>query len=60
MDGGLGLWITRQVCSRVTLSQTSEGFTVRLVAGTPYPAIRAQSNGKAPWSSNGVNEGGPR
>jgi len=60
VDSGLGLWITRQVCSRVTLTQTPEGFTVRLVAGTPYPVIRARSNGKASWSSDGVNEGGPK
>ena len=28
VDSGLGLWITRQVCSRVTLTQTPEGFAV--------------------------------
>jgi anti-sigma regulatory factor (Ser/Thr protein kinase) len=37
VDSGLGLWISRQVCSRVTLAHTPEGFVVRLVAGTPYP-----------------------
>jgi anti-sigma regulatory factor (Ser/Thr protein kinase) len=59
-DSGLGLWITRQVCSRVTLTKTPDGFTVRLVAGTPHPVFRARSNGKASWSSDGVNEGGSR
>jgi anti-sigma regulatory factor (Ser/Thr protein kinase) len=60
VDSGLGLWIIRQVCSRVTLTKTPDGFTVRLVAGVPYPVPRARRNGKASWSSDGVNEGGPR
>lgn len=34
--GGLGLWTTHQACRRVTLSPTPDGFTVRLVAGTPH------------------------
>ena len=45
--GGLGLWIIRQVCSQGTLTTTPDGFSVRLVAGTPYPVARARSNGKA-------------
>ena len=48
VDSGLGLWITRQVCSRVTLTQTPEGFAVRLVAGTPYPVSSRGATGKCP------------
>jgi anti-sigma regulatory factor (Ser/Thr protein kinase) len=40
-SGGLGLWTTHQLCSRVTLSPTPDGFTVRLVAGTPHPVRSA-------------------
>jgi anti-sigma regulatory factor (Ser/Thr protein kinase) len=32
-DGGYGLWIAHQLCSRVTLDTDADGFTVRLVAG---------------------------
>ena len=60
VDSGLGLWITRQVCSRVTLSQTPEGFAVRLVAGTPYPGPSTRGYGEESSSSDGVNQGGPR
>lgn len=60
VDTGLGLWITRQVCSRVTLTQTPEGFTVRLIAGTPCPVSSARSNGTVWWSNDGGDEGGPR
>lgn len=31
--GGLGLWITHQLCSDVALMNTSDGFRVRIVAG---------------------------
>lgn len=34
-EGGLGLWITHQMCPEISLSSTEEGFTVRLAAGTP-------------------------
>jgi anti-sigma regulatory factor (Ser/Thr protein kinase) len=34
-EGGLGLWITHQVCEQVTMHQHDDGFTVRLVVGTP-------------------------
>jgi anti-sigma regulatory factor (Ser/Thr protein kinase) len=34
--GGLGLWIAHQVCSDVSLCRGDDGFTVRLVAGTPF------------------------
>jgi len=30
--GGLGLWLTHQLCDHVTLERTGEGFTIRLVA----------------------------
>jgi anti-sigma regulatory factor (Ser/Thr protein kinase) len=33
--GGLGLWITHQSCSHVSLERRDDGFTVRLTAGTP-------------------------
>ncbi|MGH3836103.1 MAG: anti-sigma factor RsbA family regulatory protein [Pseudonocardiaceae bacterium] len=32
-SGGLGLWMTHQMCSHVTLGRSDEGFTVRVVAG---------------------------
>ncbi len=32
-SGGLGLWMTHQMCSHVTLDRSHEGFTVRVVAG---------------------------
>jgi anti-sigma regulatory factor (Ser/Thr protein kinase) len=60
VDGGLGLWITRQLCRRVTLTQTPEGFAVRLVAGTPYPVSSTRGNGKGSWSGDEVSRGGPR
>jgi anti-sigma regulatory factor (Ser/Thr protein kinase) len=36
-SAGLGLWLTHQLCSHVTLDTTDDGFTVRLVVGTPKP-----------------------
>jgi anti-sigma regulatory factor (Ser/Thr protein kinase) len=33
--GALGLWLVRQLCSRVTMVRERAAFTVRLVAGTP-------------------------
>jgi anti-sigma regulatory factor (Ser/Thr protein kinase) len=59
VDTGLGLWITHQVCSRVTLTHTHDGFTVRLVAGTPHPVVSAPGNGKASGSRDGLNQSGP-
>lgn len=35
---GLGLWISNQVCARMTTSRSADGFTVRLVGGTPLAA----------------------
>lgn len=35
-SGGLGLWITHQLCSHVTFHRDDDGFTVRLVVGTPH------------------------
>lgn len=32
-EGGLGLWITHQLCPEIALSTTEDGFTVRLAAG---------------------------
>jgi anti-sigma regulatory factor (Ser/Thr protein kinase) len=34
-DGGLGLWITHQICDHVALASDERGFTVRLTAGGP-------------------------
>jgi anti-sigma regulatory factor (Ser/Thr protein kinase) len=42
--GGLGLWLTHQLCNLVTLDKRKEGFTIRLIAGKPtatQPARRA-------------------
>lgn len=36
--GGLGLWIAHQLCSHVDLVRSPDGFTVRLVGGTPFVA----------------------
>jgi anti-sigma regulatory factor (Ser/Thr protein kinase) len=59
VDTGLGLWITHQVCSRVTLTHSRDGFTVRLVAGTPHPVPSAPGNGKASGIRDGLNQSGP-
>jgi len=37
-DGGLGLWLAHQLCDHVHLHHSADGFTVRLVAGSPYGA----------------------
>jgi anti-sigma regulatory factor (Ser/Thr protein kinase) len=36
-SAGLGLWLTHQLCSHVTHDTTDDGFTIRLVVGTPQP-----------------------
>ena len=36
-SAGLGLWLTHQLCSHVTLDTTDDGFTIRLIVGTPQP-----------------------
>ena len=36
-SAGLGLWLTHQLCSHVTLDTTDDGFTIRLVVGTYFP-----------------------
>jgi len=36
-SAGLGLWLTHQLCSHVTHDTTNDGFTIRLVVGTPQP-----------------------
>jgi anti-sigma regulatory factor (Ser/Thr protein kinase) len=35
--GGLGLWLTHQLCNLVTFDHREDGFTVRLIAGNPRP-----------------------
>ena len=35
--GGFGLWLARQMCARTSMLSGPGGFTVRLVAGTPFP-----------------------
>ena len=37
--GGLGLWLAHQLCDHVHLHSSPDGFTVRLIAGSPYEAI---------------------
>lgn len=34
-DGGLGLWLARQMCHQVVMGRHPDGFTIRLVAGKP-------------------------
>jgi len=34
-SGGLGLWIVHQLCSRVTMTTGEDGFTLRMIVGTP-------------------------
>jgi anti-sigma regulatory factor (Ser/Thr protein kinase) len=36
LDGGLGLWLTHQLCSLVTFDHR-DSFTIRLIAGNPHP-----------------------
>ena len=43
-SGELGLWLTHQLCSHVTLDTTDEGFTIRLVVGTPQPGRSADAS----------------
>ncbi|MFI5915720.1 anti-sigma factor RsbA family regulatory protein [Dactylosporangium sp. NPDC051541] len=37
--GGRGLWLMHQLCAHVSLQREPDGFTVRLVAGKPPPAL---------------------
>jgi anti-sigma regulatory factor (Ser/Thr protein kinase) len=39
--GGLGLWLTHQLCSLVTLDKLTEGFTIRLIGGKPIATYRS-------------------
>lgn len=39
-SAGFGLWITNQICDYVELDRTEDGFTVRLVVGTPHLVSR--------------------
>lgn len=34
--GGLGLWLTHQLCDHVAMSLTADGFTVRMISGNPH------------------------
>ncbi|MEU4425060.1 sensor histidine kinase [Actinoplanes sp. NPDC024001] len=36
-DGGMGLWLTHQVCAYVTFEHGPAGFTIRLAAGRTEP-----------------------
>lgn len=36
-EGRLGLWLSNQLCSRVTLTTDDQGFTVHLVGGAAQP-----------------------
>jgi anti-sigma regulatory factor (Ser/Thr protein kinase) len=42
--GGLGLWLTHQICNHITLDRESDGFTVRL----KFEAAQAGRNGHEP------------
>ncbi|MFC4855391.1 anti-sigma factor RsbA family regulatory protein [Actinophytocola glycyrrhizae] len=33
--GGLGLWLTHQLCDHVSMSRTEDSFTIRLISGNP-------------------------
>ncbi|MFI7675900.1 anti-sigma factor RsbA family regulatory protein [Actinophytocola sp. NPDC049390] len=33
--GGLGLWLTHQLCDHVSMNADAEGFTVRMISGNP-------------------------
>jgi anti-sigma regulatory factor (Ser/Thr protein kinase) len=33
--GGLGLWLTHQLCDHVAMSVDADGFTVRMISGNP-------------------------
>ena len=46
-SGELGLWLTHQLCNHVTLDTTDEGFTIRLVVGTPQPGRSADASDAA-------------
>lgn len=35
-SGGVGLWLTYQMCSHVTFGRTDDGFIIRLTVGTPH------------------------
>jgi len=45
--GGLGLWLTHQLCSLVTLDKLTECFTIRLVGGKPIAAPHGRAGGPA-------------
>jgi anti-sigma regulatory factor (Ser/Thr protein kinase) len=34
--GGLGLWLTHQLCDHVAMRNTADGFTVRMISGNPH------------------------
>lgn len=42
-EGRLGLWLSNQLCGRVTLTSDAGGFTVHLVAGAVPPVRRASA-----------------
>jgi anti-sigma regulatory factor (Ser/Thr protein kinase) len=46
-SAGLGLWLTHQLCSHVTLDTTDDGFTIRLVVGTPQPGRSGHASDNA-------------
>ena len=50
VSGGLGLWLTHQLCDHVTLSRHDNGFAVRLIAGNPHD--RSEPDPTAPRSAH--------
>ncbi|TDV57511.1 sensor histidine kinase [Actinophytocola oryzae] len=37
--GGFGLWLTHQLCDHVALSDTEEGFTLRMIVGNAHHRV---------------------
>ena len=38
-SGGLGLWLTHQLCDHVSMSSDAGGFTVRMISGNPHHRV---------------------
>ncbi len=41
--GGVGLWMTYQLCDHVAFDHGADGFTVRLISGNPYHRVTGQT-----------------
>jgi anti-sigma regulatory factor (Ser/Thr protein kinase) len=38
-NGGVGLWLTYQLCDHVAMYRTDDGFTLRMIVGNPYHRV---------------------